>query len=114
MAERIGQGFDRMRVEDCVTGSVDLGVQLTKRERSPGLLEEGEAEGSELSSHDVGGVGGDGGKGCFIGDVASASAPTRGVGGADLVVETLGAVKQCLPARGEIEHLLIELADFVT
>lgn len=114
VAEGVGQRFRRMLVEDGVTGSVQLGVQVAQRQRPSSLAQECEAESSEFSTDDQDRICGDRRKRGFVADVSTASAPTRCIRRADLVVELFGTLEEFLPAGAAIQHLLIELADLLT
>jgi hypothetical protein len=108
--EGVGQGLCRIAVRDGVARSVELGMEVPKREGTGGLAEEDQAEGPQLSTDDEGGLGRSGRK-WFVRDRAASPAAPGVVNRSNLVVYVFDLLEELLAAGGEVEELLVERAD---
>jgi hypothetical protein len=90
---------------------VEQDVEFAQGEGAAGLAEEGGADGAEGAADEVGGVVGDGGEGFFVGDGASAAAAGAVDAGAEFVVDVFDALEVLAAFGGEVEDVLVEVAD---
>jgi hypothetical protein len=114
VTDGVREGLGRVWIGDGVAGPVELGVELAEGESTGGLPQERQAQRPEFAATDQGGSLRDRWKDFFVGDVAATSSAAPAVDRPDLFVDVFDPFEQVLTAGGEIEHVLVQRADFVS